>query len=83
MGKTIKARFLNGVFMPLERVEVEEGKEVAITVSEFSRPKADNFIAALRATAGGWRGLIDAEELKRNIYADRLISTRPKLKIQL
>ena len=29
----------------------------------------------LEATAGGWKDLIDAEELKKNIYADRLIST--------
>jgi hypothetical protein len=35
----------------------------------------------LRASAGGWKGLIDAEELKRNIYADRLISTRPEPKL--
>ena len=32
----------------------------------------------LERSAGGWKGLIDAEELKRNIYADRLISTRPE-----
>lgn len=31
--------------------------------------------------AGGWKDLIDAEELKRNIYADRLISTRPDVKL--
>ena len=32
----------------------------------------------LERSAGGWKGLIDAEELKRNIYADRMISTRPE-----
>jgi hypothetical protein len=38
-------------------------------------------IEALRASAGGWKGLIDAEELKRNIYADRLSTTRPEPKL--
>ena len=40
-------------------------------------------IEALRASAGGWKGLIDAEELKRNTYADRLISTRPEPKYDI
>ena len=38
-------------------------------------------IEALRASAGGWKGLIDAEELQRNLYADRLINTRPEPKL--
>jgi hypothetical protein len=32
-------------------------------------------------SAGSWAGLIDGEELIRNIYADRLISTRPEVKL--
>ena len=35
-------------------------------------------VEALRVSAGGWKGLLDAEELKRNIYANRLINTRPE-----
>lgn len=35
----------------------------------------------LALSAGAWKGLIDGEELKRNIYADRLISTRPPVKL--
>jgi len=30
----------------------------------------------LERTAGGWAGIVDAEELKREIYGGRLISTR-------
>ena len=33
---------------------------------------------ALRATAGSWRGNIDADELIKDIYASRLIDTRPE-----
>ena len=32
-------------------------------------------------SAGSWDGLIDGEELIRNIYADRLISARPEVKV--
>ena len=33
---------------------------------------------ALRATAGAWRGTIDADKLIEDIYASRLIDTRPE-----
>jgi hypothetical protein len=32
-------------------------------------------------SSGSWNGLIDGEELIRNIYADRVISTRPEVKL--
>ena len=32
----------------------------------------------LRATAGAWRGSVDADELIKDIYASRLIDTRPE-----
>ena len=34
---------------------------------------------AFRASAGAWKGLIDAEALKRDILADRRINTRPRV----
>lgn len=40
----------------------------------MSGPKDDSF----EKSAGSRAGLIDGQELIRNIYADRLISTRPK-----
>jgi len=82
--KRIRARFSNGVFKPLESIEVEleEGEEVSIAISELpSTFKPEKIIKALRATSGGWRGLIDADKLKRDIYADRLISTRPEIEL--
>ena len=79
MAKTIRARISKGVIEPLEEVGIAEGKEVFVTIIEIPihLGKAD----ALEASAGGWKGLIDAEELKENNYADRLISTRPKVKL--
>ena len=80
MEKTIKAKFSNGVIRPLEVLDVEEGKELMITISEVPSEPSKT-LDALRRSFGGWKGLIDGEELKRNIYADRLINTRmpPKL----
>ena len=79
MAKEIRARFLNGILKPLEAVDLKEGEEVTVIIPE--RSTGTGMIEALRASAGGWKGLIDAEELKRNIYADRLISTRPEPKL--
>ena len=80
MEKTIKARFSNGVIKPLEDLTIEEGKELIITISE-APAGAEKTMEALRKSFGGWKGLIDAEELKKNIYNDRLINTRPVPKL--
>lgn len=77
-ARTITARFSQGVFTPLEtavRDRVKEGEEVSITVATIpTAPKNP-----LRATAGGWKGLNDAEALKRTIDADRVSATRPEV----
>lgn len=80
--KTIRARFSKGVIKPLEEIEINEGEEITISVIEApSRTKRKSFVEALKATAGGWKNLIDCDELKRNIYNDRLITTRPEVKL--
>jgi predicted DNA-binding antitoxin AbrB/MazE fold protein len=79
MAKEFRARFPHGVLEPLEAVDLKEGEEVRVIIAD--QPKGKGMIEALRASAGGWKGLIDAEELKHNIYADRLISTRPEPKL--
>jgi predicted DNA-binding antitoxin AbrB/MazE fold protein len=75
MGTTIRARFANGMLEPLERLDVPEGEVLTITIIRL--PSGER-TGGLERAAGGWKGLIDAEELKRNIYADRTISTRPE-----
>ena len=78
MSETIRARVKGGVLEPLEKVDLPEGKVVLVTVVEVSAgPDAEAF----RSAAGGWKGLVDAEALIRNIYADRLVSTRPEPKL--
>jgi len=63
MGRKIKAKFLNGTIKPLERLEMEEGKEITITIEE-APSEAKKTIDSLRNSFGGWKGLIDAERLK-------------------
>ena len=77
MLKTIKARYRNGLIEPLEAIDLAEGAEIIITVSEAEDISEDG----LSKSFGGWKGLIDAEEFLRNIYADRRISTRERVKL--
>ncbi len=64
MEKVIKARFLEGAFKPLERVELEEGKEVTVTIKEVTNETKDAFKMAM----GGWKGKINCEKLINDIY---------------
>ena len=61
---------LNGL-----NLDVPEGEVLTITIIRLPVNEGGG---GLERSAGGWKGLIDAEELKRNIYADRVISTRPE-----
>ena len=75
MAGTIRARFVNGVLEPLERLDVPEGEVLTITIIRLPVREGGG---GLERSAGGWKGLLDADEFKRNIYADRMISTRPE-----
>ena len=81
MVRTIRAKFSRGVFEPLEPAAAEmvrEGQEVLITISTESTALAGD---PIRDTAGGWKDLVDTEALKRDIYADRLVTTRPDARL--
>jgi hypothetical protein len=45
-----------------------------VTIRAVSTPEDRE---AFRRAAGGWQGTVDAAALITNIYADRLLSTRP------
>ena len=79
--RTIRARFSKGVFEPLEpevTIALHEGEQVLLTVSTPASGEPADLIAA---TAGAWKGLVDGEALKRHIYADRLVATRPPARL--
>lgn len=75
MSGNIRARYRNGVIEPLEQLDLPENTEITITIAE-ARPK--DAADALERSAGAWKDSVDCDALIRNIYADRLISTRPK-----
>ncbi len=75
MVTTVRARIHRGNLVPREKLNLAEGKEVEVTISEV--PSEEDFEKSRRA-AGGWKGLVDAEKLIRDIYRDRLVRTRPR-----
>ena len=82
MGKMIRARVFRGMIEPLEKVDIREGEEIVISISKApSKRVKKSFSDALKRTAGGWKDLIDCDELIKNIYADRLVTTRPEVKL--
>jgi predicted DNA-binding antitoxin AbrB/MazE fold protein len=78
MGGTIRARVRGGVLEPLEKLDLPEGKEVFVRVIAVPALRSGE---GLRRSFGSWKGTIDAEKLIRDIYEDRLISTRPEPKL--
>ena len=75
MGSTIRARVRGGVLEPLEPLELEEGKEVTLTIAPvLAKPHTD----WLSRTEGGWVGLVDGEKLKKDICESRSSGMRPE-----
>ena len=79
MIASVRAKYSNGALMPLEPLDLEEGKEVTVSIEEAGPPEES--LHALKAAAGAWKGTHDPDELLRNIYSDRLVSSRPEPKI--
>ncbi len=73
MSGTLRARVNRGMLELLDKIDLPEGTEVSVTILETPIPKSAD---GLRRSAGGWKGLVDAEKLIENIYAARLISNR-------
>ncbi len=70
--KTIKARSSKGKIEPLEKIDINEGKEISVTIMEIPfKARGDSFARS----AGSWKGTIDADKLIENIYASGLLRT--------
>ena len=74
MQKTIKARFKKGMIEPLEKLDLEEGEELLVTIKGL--PREDRFEKSM----GGWKDIVDCEALLRDINESRKIS-RPEVKL--
>jgi predicted DNA-binding antitoxin AbrB/MazE fold protein len=75
MKSTIRARVRGGRLEPVRKLDLPEGSEVTLTLVEG--PSKRDIEAAL-SVAGAWRGKVDARRLIRDIYASRLVRTRPE-----
>jgi hypothetical protein len=79
MLKTIKARYHRGRLEPLEPLGLEEGDEVAITITHAeSLTPGENPTAA---TAGAWKDLLDCQAFEQEVYQNRLLQTRPQVRL--
>ncbi len=74
MLRTIRAKFTDGALKPLQKLDLEEGAEVILSIEDT--PSSDRTIRALRASAGAWKGKHDPEELKRTLYKARITGSR-------
>ena len=79
MATTIRAVFLNGRFMPLEKVDFPEGREVKLTIDSLDMVHQPG--EGLEASAGGWKMVVNGEQLKRDIDESRQIRTRPEVNL--
>lgn len=76
--RTVRARVRGSSLDLLDRIPFRDGDEVLVSISE---PVETKNLDALRRAAGVWKGMVDADALIANIYADRLIATRPSLRV--
>ena len=81
LAKMIKAKYKNGMLEPLVKLDLEEGEIVTVTVPEKINDKNKRREEAFRSSFGGWKGLIDSDELIKHIYESRSIITRPEVKL--
>ena len=79
MVRSVIATYSGGVLKPRERLDLEEGAEVMVSISE-ARLSEDS-LAVMRSSAGGWKGLVDAEKLIEDIYESRWLITRSEPKL--
>jgi predicted DNA-binding antitoxin AbrB/MazE fold protein len=73
MAGTIRARVERGMLELLEKIDLPEGKEVSVTILGTSTARGGD---GLQRSAGAGKGLVNADKLIENIYADRLISSQ-------
>ena len=78
MSGTVRVCVKRGRLELLEKVDIPDNTEVSVTIIETPGARSAD---GLRRSAGGWKGLIDADTVIENIYSDCLVSTRPVPKV--
>lgn len=80
MVKVIKARYRQGRLEPMETLDIEEGTELTITVTYPDTEETSEADPTL-ATAGAWKELLDCRTFEKQVYQNRLVQTRPEVKL--
>ncbi|ETW94437.1 MAG: hypothetical protein ETSY2_49810 [Candidatus Entotheonella gemina] len=68
MSKTVRARVKSGMLELLDKVDLPEGQEVSVMIMDMAEKDDED---AFKRSAGSWKGLVDADALIEQIYADR------------
>ncbi|GAC1524137.1 MAG: hypothetical protein NVS2B16_32560 [Chloroflexota bacterium] len=70
------------------RILQRAGEDVAVVVPlpapkkrRAKRTLSEADRAAFRSAAGGWKGLVDTDQLIKDVYESRRISTRPPVEL--
>ena len=72
MGKKLRAKFSNGVLTPLEKLDLEEGAEVTVSIDDEPELSLEERVEILRSTAGAWADNSEYwESFKEYIYEAR------------
>lgn len=76
MPKKLRAKVANGVLVPLDELDLEEGAEITLSIDDKPELSLEERIEKMKSAAGAWKGKHDPEELKRMIYASRIAGSR-------
>ncbi len=71
----------NTILKELDELTIKDKKELIRYIEALKVRNEEKIIKILNKTSGSWKKLVDAEKLKKNIYSDRLLSTRSKVNI--
>lgn len=65
MVKTIKAKYTNGTLKPMERLGLQEGQEVFVTINTNLDPTYEEWANQFKSEAERQKGLDGWEEVKK------------------
>jgi Holliday junction resolvasome RuvABC DNA-binding subunit len=64
------------ILKELQEIPYKNKREILTQIKMIKKRTAGYIVDALNKTSGSWKGLVDADRLKKEIYSNRLISTR-------
>ena len=76
MRKKIKAKYTDGMLVPLMPLDLEEGAEVTLSVESVDELSLEERIKITKSAAGKWKGLHDPEEFIRRVQESRRVGSR-------